>query len=264
VAEPAPLAELRDVTAGYPGRPVLRGVDLAVGRGEMIALLGANGSGKSTLLRVLGGTLPPATGSAWLLGRPLPSWSRREVARIVAVLPQLPELPAGFRVAEVVAMGRIPHPGGWFGGGVEDERAVAGALRDADAEELAGRAVSELSGGERQRVLLAMALAQEPQLLLLDEPTLHLDLAHQVALARLLERLRRTRSLSVVAVLHDLNLAANLADRSLFLNEGRLRPAGGDGTPIDAHLARATLGVPVEEAHTADGRRVLATLPPRE
>jgi iron complex transport system ATP-binding protein len=259
-----PLAELRGVSAAYPGRPVLRGVDLAIGRGEMVALLGTNGSGKSTLLRVLGGTLAPTAGSASLLGRPLAGWSRREVARTVAVLPQLLELPAGFRVAEVVAMGRIPHGGRWFGGGADDERAVAGALRDADAEELAGRAVSELSGGERQRVLLAMALAQEPQLLLLDEPTLHLDLAHQVALARLLERLRRTRAVSVVAVLHDLNLAAGLADRSLFLSEGRLRPAGGGGQPIDAQLARVTFGVPVEEARTADGRRVLAALPPRE
>jgi iron complex transport system ATP-binding protein len=265
MAEPrTTVAELEGVAAGYRDRPVLAGADLAVGEGEMVALLGANGSGKSTLLRVLAGTLHPSAGSVRLLGRPIGEWSRVEIARSVAVLPQSIELPAGFRVAEVVAFGRIPHAGGWFSGSADDERAVADALRDVDAEELADRAVTELSGGERQRTLIAMALAQEPRLLLLDEPTLHLDLAHQLALVHTLERLRRVRGFSVVAVLHDLNLAAGLADRSLLLHAGRLRDAGRDGLPIDPSLAREAFGVPIEEALTADGRRVLATIPRRE
>jgi iron complex transport system ATP-binding protein len=265
MAEPrAPIAELAGVVAGYRGRTVLDGVDLAIGEGETVALLGTNGSGKSTLLRVLAGTLAPSAGSVRLFGRAVDAWSRADIARRVAVLQQSAELPAGFRVAEVVAMGRIPHARGWLSPGPDDGLAVERALRDADVADLADRPVTELSGGERQRVGVAMALAQEPRLLLLDEPTLHLDLAHQLALVRSLERLRRTRTIGILAVLHDLNLAAGFGDRSLLLHGGRLLDAGRDGAPIDLELARATFRAPIEEALTADGRRVLATLPRRE
>lgn len=263
MAEPmsGPVAELEAVSAGYPSaegrRRVLDGASLTLGPGEMVALLGTNGSGKTTLLHVLAGTVPISEGEVRLFGRPIQSWSRGEIARRVAVLPQSTELPSGFSVAEVVALGRIPHARSWFGSEATDAEAVAAALRDADAEPLAGRRVTELSGGERQRVLVAMALAQEPRLLLLDEPTLHLDLAHQLALIRLLERLRRARSLTVLAVLHDLNLAAAFADRSLLLDGGRLIEAGGKGDPIDPVLARRAFGVPIDVAVTADGRRVL-------
>jgi len=259
----APVAELAGVSAGYRSsngqRPVLERIDLRISAGELVAVLGPNGSGKTTLLRVLAGTLRPASGSVRLFGRPIESWSRAEIARRVSVLPQSLELPAGFNVAEVVAMGRIPHARGAFGAGPDDERAVESALRDADAVDLALRPVTELSGGERQRVLVAMALAQEPALLLLDEPTLHLDLAHQLALVRTLERLRHARELAVVAVLHDLNLAAAHADRCLLLVGGLLLPAGSGGRAIDPELARRAFGVPIEEALTADGRRVLTT-----
>ena len=256
------VARLEGVTAGYPGsdghRAVLAGVDLAVGRGDVIALLGANGSGKTTLLGILAGTIRPTAGRVELLGRPIERWSRAEIARSVTVLPQSIELPAGFRVAEVVALGRIPHARSLFAVEREDERAVADALADAGAADLADRPVGELSGGERQRVLVAMALAQEPRLLLLDEPTLHLDLAHQLALVDLLGRLRRLRELTVVAVLHDLNLAHRLADRIVLLHHGKLLDAGGGSHPLDLVLARRAFGVPIAEAHTADGSRVLA------
>jgi iron complex transport system ATP-binding protein len=258
-----PVAALEAVSAGYrtvKGRPpVLERIDLRIGAGELVAVLGPNGSGKTTLLRVLAGTLRAASGSVHLFGRPIEAWSRAEIARRVSVLPQSLELPVGFSVAEVVAMGRIPHARGAFGSGPDDERAVQSALRDADAADLALRPVTELSGGERQRVLVAMALAQEPALLLLDEPTLHLDLAHQLALVRTLERLRHARELAVVAVLHDLNLAAAHADRCLLLTGGRLLPAGSGDRAIDPELARRAFGVPIEEALTADGRRVLVT-----
>ena len=263
MAEPAspPAAELRAVSAGYElrhgRRRVLDGASLRLAPGEMVALLGANGSGKTTLLRVLAGTMPVTGGSVALFGRPIERWSRSEIARQVAVLPQSTELPAGFTVAEIVAMGRIPHGRSWLGADAADADAVAAALRDADADVLAGRRVTELSGGERQRVLVAMALAQEPRLLLLDEPTLHLDLAHQLALVRMLERLRGRRALTVLAVLHDLNLAAAFADRCLLLDEGRLADAGGRGRPIDPLVARRAFGIPIEEALTADGQRVL-------
>ena len=250
---------LEGVAAGYRDRSVLDGADLRVAEGETVALLGPNGSGKSTLLRIVAGTLRPRGGSVHLFGRPIEEWGRGEIARSVAVLPQSMELPAGFRVGEVVAMGRTPHRRSWFSNGAEDERAVELALRDADAGELAGRPVAELSGGERQRVLVAMALAQEPRLLLLDEPTLHLDLAHQIGLVQALDRLRRGRTISVIAVLHDLNLAAAWADRSVLLHGGRLHAATTPDGGLDADLVRAAFGTPIEEAHTADGRRVLAS-----
>ena len=260
-ARDAPAIRLTDVAAGYRGsagdRSVLDGVDLEVRGGELVAVLGANGSGKTTLLRLLAGVLAPSRGTVELYGRPLGAWTRGELAQSVAVLPQSMELPDGFRVSEVVALGRIPHGRRWFGADIEDARAVADALRDAGAEDLAHRPVGELSGGERQRVLVALALAQEPQLLLLDEPTLHLDLAHQIALVRLLERLRRSRRVTVVAVLHDLNLAAVFADRALLVHDARVVPAGRDDLAIDPLLARRAFGVAIEEALTADGRVVL-------
>lgn len=261
----AEAVELGGVVAGYRSRSAVRrvldGVDLVVEEGEMVALLGSNGSGKTTLLRVLAGTHPVDRGHVALFGRPIDHWTRTEVARTVAVLPQSGSLPPGFRVAEIVAMGRIPHAASWFGSAPGDERAVADALDDADAAGLAHRRVDELSGGERQRVLVAMALAQGPRLLLLDEPTAHLDLARQVALVETLARLRRVRQLTVVAVLHDLNLAAAFADRSVILHDGRLRAAGDGQRGIDAALVASTFGVAIQEATTADGRRVLAALP---
>jgi len=260
MADPPPtVVELAEVAAGYRGRPVLEAIDLRIVEGEAVALLGANGSGKSTLLRVLAGTLAPSAGSFHLFGRPSAAWSRLERATRVAVLPQSMELPAGLRVGEVVAMGRIPHRRSWFGTDATDERAVEHALRDADAVDLADRPVTQLSGGERQRVLVAMALAQEPQLLLLDEPTLHLDLAHQLGLVRALDRLRQTRTITVVAVLHDLNLAAGWADRSLLLHRGRLHAATGPDGGLDLRLARMAFAAPIEEARTPGGRTVLVT-----
>jgi iron complex transport system ATP-binding protein len=260
------VARLAGVAARYgptdEGRTVLRGIDLEVTEGEQVALLGANGSGKSTLLRVVSGVLSPAAGRVELFGRPIGSWDRGELARRVTVLPQGMELPDGFRVSEVVALGRIPHARSWFATSAQDEVAVARALVDADVEELADRGVHELSGGERQRVLVALALAQEPRLLLLDEPTAHLDVAHQIALIQLLERLRAARDLTVLAVFHDLNLAARFADRAVILHQGRLVPADGEGGRFDLGRLRDAFGVTIAEATTADGRRVLAPVMP--
>jgi iron complex transport system ATP-binding protein len=260
------VVRLAGVAAGYgtadEGRTVLRGIDLEVTESEQVALLGANGSGKSTLLRVVSGVLAPAAGRVELFGRPIDKWDRGELARSVTVLPQGMELPHGFRVSEVVALGRIPHARSWFATSAQDEAAVARALVDADVEELADRGVHELSGGERQRVLVALALAQEPRLLLLDEPTAHLDVAHQIALIQLLERLRAARGLTVLAVLHDLNLAARFADRAVILHQGRLVPAEGDGGRFDLRRLRDAFGVTIAEAMTADGRRVLAPVMP--
>ena len=238
-------------------RDVLRGLDLAVQQGELVALLGPNGSGKTTLLRAIAGTLPRDAGSVALFGREVDTWSRVDLARRVAVLPQSLVLPEGFRVAELVEMGRAPHASRWFGSTAEDFDAVERALRDADALELAERHADELSGGERQRVLVAMALAQQPELLLLDEPTLHLDIAHQASLLATVARLRARRGLTVIAVLHDLNLAAAHAPRVAVLGAGRVVADGDPASILRPDLVRETFGVAVDEARTADGRRFL-------
>jgi iron complex transport system ATP-binding protein len=260
-----PVLRLRGVSAGYRSRfgerRVLAGLDLDVRRGETVAVLGANGSGKTTLLNVLAGTNRPTAGEVELFARPIGQWSRADVARVVTVLPQAMELPAGFRVAEVVALGRIPHGRRMFGSEAGDELAVTSALADAGAGDLAERPVTELSGGERQRVIVAMALAQAPALLLLDEPTVHLDLAHQLALVDLLARLRHVRQLTVVAVLHDLNLATRFADRIEVVHGGRLHRGTRDDGSVDLALVRRAFGVSVEEARTASGGRVLALGP---
>lgn len=252
----APVVEARDVAFAFrPARPVLRGVDLAVRPGELVVLLGTNGSGKTTLLRLLAGTLRPDRGAVLLGGRPVGDWRRLDLARRVAVLPQHLDLPAGFRVAEVVEMGRTPHARSWFSASPGDEEAVDRALREADASDLAHRPVDELSGGERQRVLVAMALAQEPELLLLDEPTLHLDLAHQIALLRTVLRLCRA-GLAAVAVLHDLSLAM-LADRVAVLDQGVVRADGAPGEVLTPALVRDAFGVSMAVATDAEGARHL-------
>jgi iron complex transport system ATP-binding protein len=240
------------------GREVLRSVDLTLARGDLVALVGTNGSGKTTLLRLLTGVLRPDAGVVRFGGRPLANWRRLDLARRVAVLPQQLDLPVGFRVAELVGMGRAPHARRLFASTEADDRAVARALADAGALDLADRFAEELSGGERQRLLVAMALAQEPDLLLLDEPTLHLDLAHQVALLAAIRRLRDQRGLTVLAVLHDLNLAAAFAPRVAVLDEGRVVADGPPAEVLTPDLVRRVFGVAVDEALTAEGRRHLA------
>jgi len=239
---------------GGERRPVLRGLDLTVEAGELVALLGPNGSGKTTLLRAIAGTLPRDAGRVVLFGRDLAEWPRVALARRVAVLPQSLTLPDGFRVAELVEMGRAPHATRWFGSSAEDAAAVERALTDADALELAERYADELSGGERQRVLVAMALAQEPELLLLDEPTLHLDIAHQAALLASVARLQQRRGLTVIAVLHDLNLAAAHAPRVAVLGGGRIAADGAPASVLQPVVVRELFGAVVDEARTADGR----------
>jgi iron complex transport system ATP-binding protein len=240
---------------GRPVREVLHDVSLEIGPGEMVVLLGPNGSGKTTLLRLAAGMLGPESGAVALDGRPVGEWSRREVAQRVALLPQLAVLPDGFRVEELIEMGRAPHARSRFGATPEDAEAVERALVDADASDLVGRRIDELSGGERQRVLVAMALAQEPRLLLLDEPTQHLDLAHQVALLAALDRLRGSRGLAVVAVLHDPALSALADPRVVLLAGGRIVADGPAREVLDPALVAGVFGVPLPVVLALSGGR---------
>lgn len=222
-----PALELRGISAGYPsGRLALEGVSLSVRRGELCAVLGPNGAGKSTLVRIISGALPPVAGEALLLGEPLRSLDRRAIARRLAVVPQAAPPPLGFTVREVVQMGRAPHQGAWMRATARDDEAVQRALAACELEGLADRPVAELSGGEQRRAAIARALAQEAEVLVLDEPGAHLDVRHSIDLYEVVRREVAERRLACVAVLHDLNAAAQYADRVALLKGGRLLACG--------------------------------------
>ena len=222
--------EARGVSAGYRERTVLEGVDIAADAGEMVALVGPNGAGKSTLLRVLAGLLRPTAGDVTIDGVPVGKLPRTAIARRIAVVPQVFDTLFPFTVREVVSLGRTARVRllGVFG--AEDARAVERAIDDLALRDLADRRIDRLSGGERQRAVLAMALAQESDVLLLDEPTAHLDPAHQRATLEHTARIARDRGLAAIAVLHDLNLASALASRVAVMREGAIVR---DGDPRD-------------------------------
>lgn len=216
------MLSVRDLWAGYAARPVLRGVDLSVNAGEVVALVGPNGCGKTTLLRAITGVLTPARGEVRLQGENAATLSTRERARRVAVVPQAAALPEGFTALEQVLLGRTPHLGFFASEGPDDLEAARRAMEATDCWSLAERPVEELSGGERQRIVLARALAQQAPILLLDEPTSHLDLRHQVRFFQLAAVGGHTLRLAVLAVVHDLTLASLFADRIAFLEDGRI------------------------------------------
>lgn len=211
----------------YPGavRPALDGVDLAAEAGRLTAIVGPNGSGKSTFVRALLGRMTAERGAVWLAGLPLAARSRREVAQLLAVVPQR-EAPAfPITVRDFITLGRFPHGGAFAGVTAEDRAAVARAAARADVEPFLGRATDELSGGEWQRVRVARALAQGGRALVLDEPTAFLDVAHEMACFELLDDLAR-EGMAILLVSHQLNLVARFADHIVLLHEGRVAAAG--------------------------------------
>ena len=211
---------------GYGDRRVVSGLDLSIPPGKLTVIVGANACGKSTVLRGLARLLAPAEGWVYLDGKPINQMSTRAVATILGVLPQSPIAPDAIVVADLVGRGRYPYQG-WFRRWTqEDDAAVAEALRATDTLELADRPVDELSGGQRQRVWIAMALAQQTDLLLLDEPTTFLDINHQVEVLDLLTDLVRNNGRTVVVVLHDLNLACRYADHIVAMKKGGLIAQG--------------------------------------
>ncbi|WP_406144846.1 ABC transporter ATP-binding protein [Streptomyces sp. NBC_01012] len=218
------------LTLGYSDRVVVESLDLTVPPGKVTVIVGANACGKSTLLRSMSRLLAPREGQVLLDGRQVHRMPAKELARTLGLLPQSPIAPEGITVLDLVGRGRHPHQGVFTRWSEKDDAAVASALETTQTAELADRAVDELSGGQRQRVWIAMALAQQTDLLLLDEPTTFLDASHQIEVLDLLTDLNRTRGTTVVMVLHDLNLAARYADHLIAIAAGSIH---GAGTPAE-------------------------------
>lgn len=235
--------QAKGLDAGYGGPRVLTGLDLAVRDGCFTALLGPNGCGKSTLLRTLARLAAPAGGSVLLDGRDIHRQPTREVARRLGLLPQSPSAPEGMTVRELVTQGRYPHQSLLRQWTVRDEEAVAQALTITGIEEMADRPLGTLSGGQRQRCWIAMTLAQETPLILLDEPTTFLDLRYQLEILELMVRLTHQHGRTVVAVLHDLNQAAAHADHMVLLREGQVHAEGSPEAVFTAENIETVFGV---------------------
>jgi iron complex transport system ATP-binding protein len=229
VSAPGLGVDIHGLGLRYGEAEVLSDIDLRIAPGERLCLVGPNGAGKSSLLRCLTGLVEPTAGSVALDGEPLDTVERSAVAQAISVVPSQVDLPFSMRVEEVVQLGRIPHENPFTGASDADRAAVDSAIARVGIERLRGRDVNRLSMGERQLVLVAMAVAQGGRLIVLDEPTVHLDLRHQVEVLSLLERLT-TDGLTVLAVLHDLPLAAHFFPRLVLLDEGRMV---ADGPPAD-------------------------------
>jgi len=228
--------------SGYAGRVVLDGVDLEVLDGELTVVLGPNACGKSTLLRTLARMIRPDAGAVVLDGTDIHTMPSREVARRLGLLPQSPRAPDGMVVRDLVGRGRFPHQGLLRQWSPDDEEAVARALRRAGVEELADRSVDALSGGQRQRVWIAMVLAQETDLVLMDEPTTYLDVVHQIEVLELARSLR-DEGRTVVLVLHDLNLALRYATHVVFVRDGAVVRSGHPAEVVDPALLAAVYGL---------------------
>lgn len=241
----ADLLTTRALTLGYGARPVLSGLDLAIPPGRFTVLAGPNGSGKSTLLRALAGIARPQSGAVLLDGQPLAALPPRVLARRIASLPQAPQAPEEMRVIDLVRMGRHPHRGLLARWSAADEAACTTALQRTGTAALQDRPLAALSGGQRQRAWIAMALAQQGGILLLDEPTAFLDLRHQQEVLALIAELVAAGG-TVVAVLHDLTQAARHADHLILLASGRLAAAGPPAAVLQPDTIARVFGIAVQ------------------
>ena len=232
----------RALVAGYGRHDVLDGIDIECRAGERVALVGPNGAGKTTLLRCLAGILRPRRGEVLLDGAPVARLAARDRGRRIAVVPQAFGTPFAFSVREIVALGRTAYVGAFGGLSPEDRRAIDAGMTEAGCADLAERPFAELSGGERQRAVLAMALAQQADVLLLDEPTVHLDPVHQRDTLVRLGRIAREGGKVCIAVLHDLNLAAALCDRVVVIDRGRIVADGGPAEVLTQQAIDRTFG----------------------
>ncbi|HIW88661.1 MAG TPA: ABC transporter ATP-binding protein [Candidatus Ligilactobacillus excrementipullorum] len=232
-----------NITAGYAQQDILKDVSLRIPAGKISVLIGANGCGKSTLLRVLGGFLCPRAGQVCLDGKQLKKYSAKQVAQLLAILPQQTSAPVGLKVVDLISQGRFPHHSLFSKFTKTDEQAVFEAMEMVGISELAQRDVSELSGGQRQRVWIALALAQQTDIIFLDEPTTFLDMTYQVEILDLLADLNHRYGKTIVLILHDINLAARYADKLFALKDGALVTEGTPEKVVKTDLIKEVFGL---------------------
>ena len=251
------MLEAEKLVFSAAGRTIIEDLSLQVPAGDVLAIIGPNGAGKSTLLKMLTGQLTPSSGAVRLQGEAVNSLAPSAMAKVLAYVPQGPQAPPDILVRELVSYGRHPHRAWYMGSRAEDEEAVERALERTGLLDLAKRPVGLLSGGERQRAWLALALAQQPQVLLLDEPTTFLDVCHQFELLDLLRRLNEEDNLTVVLVLHEINHALRYAKRVAVVKDGRLAALGYPWDVVTPELLRQVFRVQGEVVADSDGRAAL-------
>ncbi|MGE5509383.1 MAG: ABC transporter ATP-binding protein [Chitinophagales bacterium] len=247
------ILEAKKLHLAYDEREIVRDLDLAIKAKEVISLIGPNGSGKSTVLKALSRALKPRHGAVYLHGKDLQSMAPTRLARQLALLPQGPDAPADLTVRELAWYGRSPHVRWWERPSSTDAEVVSWALSETKLEHLADRPVATLSGGERQRAWIALALAQTPEVLLLDEPTTYLDISHQLEVMELVRRLNHSLGLTVIMVLHDINQAARYSHRLIALQEGRIVAQGEPSRILTPALLRQVFGVEARIEYDTDG-----------
>ncbi|MCF8111320.1 MAG: ABC transporter ATP-binding protein [Desulfobacteraceae bacterium] len=235
----------RQISAGYGQEPVLKEISFSVNTGECFIVIGPNGSGKTTLMKILAGLHRADKGSVLIDGRAIGSYGRRELARKMAFVPQQVPMDFPFRVRDVVLFGRSPHLGTFGIESGRDADLAARAMEFTEIDHLAQRRIDQLSGGERQRVFIARAICQEPEVMLLDEPTAALDIAHQLRVMDLMEKMKFEKSITVVMVSHDVNLAAMYADTLLLINRGRMVQSGAPEAVLTYKTLEEAYGCPL-------------------
>ena len=246
--------EFRDLTFVYGSTPVLHDVSGRIEAGEFVALVGPNGAGKSTLLKILAGLLRKASGTLHFLGRPMDGYKAGDLARKAAFVAQETHVVFPFTVDEMILMGRVPHRAGLSFDDEEEWERVCGIMEATETLQLSGKIFNQLSGGERQRVVLASALAQDPKVLLLDEPTVYLDLKHQIEFYGILERLNAERGTTIISVTHDINLAARYARRMITICGGMFRADGAPAEVLTPANIYETFGIHAEVLPRSDGQ----------
>ena len=253
------ILQLKDVSFAYHRAPVIQSLSLKVEPGEFIGVLGPNGSGKSTLLKLLGGILKPGSGTVFLKDKPLNDYKRKTLAQSIAWLPQEHGMAFSFRVGEIVLMGRHPYLSPMTFEGQKDFDIADQAMTTTDTAHLSARQFSDISGGEKQRVMMASAIAQEPEVLLLDEPTTALDIKYQLEIINILDRLNRSDGMTLILAMHDMHLASKYCRRLILIDQGKIVK---DGTPeevLQKEVLESVYGVQLKVFHDPEDGSILIT-----
>ena len=252
--------EVRGVKVAIDGKEILHGISAAFSTGRRTAIIGPNGAGKSTLLKALAAINTAYTGEVLLAGQEIRTMGRKEIAKKIGILPQGAAAPPDTTVYQLVDYGRFPYRGLFFRDAKADREVVEWAMAAAHVEQLANRQVQTLSGGERQRLFLAMVLAQQPEILLLDEPTTYLDIAHQLEVMEIVERLNRDYHMTIIMVLHDINHALQYADEIIIIKDGTLKAQGLPAEVMTVDSLAATFGVKADIFVNSQGKKVLSPI----